>query len=853
MVRSWMRKAAAVAAGAVFVVCFGAIAWADPSQTIQENGLSITGNTAGIQKDEDGQLIITENGSYQITGTWKGTLENADAEASKAVLRVADNVDADLVFKNVKITEQEEFAGALALESGAQVDCTLSGENSLQGEIELAKGAALTLSGTGSLDTDSVNGTGSFALSSAFQGTVRTSEVSAKTDTSAWSGILFENGAGQVYGTPILSQNLTVGKSESLVVPKACSLTIGKSVQLQNNGTIKNQGAIYNYGTWKGNDPQENAVSTAAQIQVTLSAQEITFADGLTITATARVPQGTANGTATFWLGEIGGNGVKLGTAQAAVEGQQATAELSIERCGIEQGFAVGETQIYVDFGDMTGASMPGQSAGTTLTVTEIPRSIPAPAANAGDSLNIVAGAVTPSAGGGLVEYGVATENDTSKVTQWQTDPTFTGLQADTEYYVFARVTGDPEYSQAYAVTGPVKVPKASRTMPKPTAVAQDVCTISITEVKPSAGAGTVEYGIATENNASKVTTWRTGKTFANLKAGTTYYVFARVSGDSQYADACSESVAVKVEKAARTMPAPKGKAGGTDQIVLETAAPSAGGGTVEYGLSEKNDSNTVTNWQSGTTFTGLKAGTPYYCFARIKGDASYKDATSSSTVIFTSKAADTSQPSNPGTTTYSIQVTAGEGGSISPSSMQAPAGSTQTFKFTPKKGYEVANVRVDVTDFGSRTSYTFENVSGPHSLTVTFRPVKAASSSSSSSDKTTSSSSSVSSSSSSSSKPAVSSSSSVSSSASSSSSSTPTAGGDKGSKIPTVLLVVIALLVAAIAAVIIVIAVRRKKADSSYEEYEEYPRYVDDEETTNTDDYNELDMDSDSDTDDEK
>lgn len=852
MVRSRMRKVAAVAAGAVFLVCFGAIAWADPSQTIQENGLIITGNTAGIQKDEDGQLIISENGSYQITGTWKGTLENADAEGSKAVLRVADNIDADLVFKNVKIVEQEEFASALVLEGGAQVDCTLSGENSLQGEIELAKDAALTLSGTGSLDAGSVNGTGSLALSSAFQGTMRTSEVSAKTDTSAWSGILFENGTGQVYGTPLLSQNLTVGKSESLVVPKASSLTIGKSVQLQNNGTIKNQGAIYNYGTWKGNDPQENAVLTAAQIQVTLSAQEITFADGLTITATARVPQGTADGTATFWLGEIGGNGVKLGTAQAAVNGQQATAELSIERCGVEQGFAAGETQIYVDFGDMTGASMPGQSAGTTLTITEIPRSIPAPAANAGDSLNIVAGAVTPSAGGGLVEYGIATENDTSKVTQWQTDPTFTGLQADTEYYVFARVTGDPEYSQAYAVTGPVKVPKASRTMPKATAVAQDVCTINVTAVKPSAGAGTVEYGIATENNASKVTTWQTGLKFTNLKAGTTYYVFARVSGDSQYADACSESVAVKVEKAARTMPAPKGKAGGADQIVLETAAPSAGGGTVEYGLSEKNDSNTVTNWQSGTTFTGLKAGTPYYCFARIKGDASYKDATSSSTVIFTSKAADTSQPSNPGTTTYSIQVTAGEGGSISPSSMQAPAGSTQTFKFTPKKGYEVANVRVDVTDFGSRTSYTFENVSGPHSLTVTFRPVKAASSSSSSSDKMTSSSSSVSSSSSSS-KPAVSSSSAVSSSASSSSSSTPTAGGDKGSKIPTVLLVVIALLVAAIAAVIIVIAVRRKKAGSSYEEYEEYPRYVDDEETTNTGDYNELDMDSDSDTDDEK
>ena len=119
-----------------------------------------------------------------------------------------------------------------------------------------------------------------------------------------------------------------------------------------------------------------------------------------------------------------------------------------------------------------------------------------------------------------------------------------------------------------------------------------------------------------------------------------------------------------------------------------------------------------------------------------------------------------------------------------------------------------MANVRVDVTDFGSRTSYTFENVSGPHSLTVTFRPVKAASSSgSSSSDKEF-----------------------VfvfdipllrpavrrlfrqhcaQFSASSDSTTAPTQ--NKNGKVPTILLIVIALLVAAIAAVIIVMAVRKR------------------------------------------
>ncbi|WP_367924224.1 hypothetical protein [uncultured Ruthenibacterium sp.] len=737
MTESWIKRIVAMMVGTALVLCLGATAWADQTDTVRESGLTITGNSDGVQKDESGQIWISEDGSYQISGTWKGTLENADEQAPKAVLCIAGGVEADISFKNVNVSSVEEFTAALDLDEGATVRLSVSGENTLQGgenytSIDIAKNAKLNVAGSGAFQTGAIDGSGTFALDSSFQGVVRSGEISCGTDSSKWNGILFQNEAGCVYGTPLLEQNLNISKTESLTIPKDVVLTIGKGVAVQNSGSVQNEGSIYNYGDWKGNSPKGNQLLQDAQISLSLSSQEVTFADKLTVLATARVPDGTSGGTVTFWMGEIGGNGIKLGTSQATVKGQQASAQLIVERCSANLGFAVGKTAIYADFGEMTGSLMPGQSNGIELMVKEIIRSIPAPAAQAGTELNIILGAVTPSAGGGTVEYGLATENNTEKVEKWQTGTTFTGLNAGTGYYCFARVTGDPEYAQAYAVSGPVVVPKAVRTLPAPTAVAKDVCRIEVSAVTPSAGAGTVEYGISLENQVSKVSAWQTSTVFENLTAEKTYYVFARVTGDSQYEDAVSQATAVTVPKAARTMNAPGGKAGGTDKIVLETATPSAGGGTVEYGVSEQNDSNTVTNWQAATTFTGLKAGTPYYCFARVKADPSYQDAVSKSTVIFTQKASESSATTNP--ETYSIQVIAGEGGTVSPSSMQVNAGSTHTFTFTPKKGYEVANVRVDVTDFGSRTSYTFEKVSGPHSLTVTFRPVKASSSSSSSS-----------------------------------------------------------------------------------------------------------------------
>ena len=70
----------------------------------------------------------------------------------------------------------------------------------------------------------------------------------------------------------------------------------------------------------------------------------------------------------------------------------------------------------------------------------------------------------------------------------------------------------------------------------------------------------------------------------------------------------------------------------------------------------------------------------------------------------------------------YTIEATAGAGGSISPSgNVSVREGGDQTFTITPDKGYAVANVKIDGKSIGAVKSYTFENVSSPHTIEAIF------------------------------------------------------------------------------------------------------------------------------------
>ena len=77
---------------------------------------------------------------------------------------------------------------------------------------------------------------------------------------------------------------------------------------------------------------------------------------------------------------------------------------------------------------------------------------------------------------------------------------------------------------------------------------------------------------------------------------------------------------------------------------------------------------------------------------------------------------------SSSGYSYYTIKATAGTGGSISPSGdVSVREGKDQTFTITPDKGYAVSRVKIDGKSIGAVKSYTFENVSRPHTIEVIF------------------------------------------------------------------------------------------------------------------------------------
>ncbi len=70
----------------------------------------------------------------------------------------------------------------------------------------------------------------------------------------------------------------------------------------------------------------------------------------------------------------------------------------------------------------------------------------------------------------------------------------------------------------------------------------------------------------------------------------------------------------------------------------------------------------------------------------------------------------------------YTITATADEGGSLDPSGdVTVNEGDNQTFNITPNAGYVIDGVLVDGESVGAVESYTFENVTGDHSIHAIF------------------------------------------------------------------------------------------------------------------------------------
>ncbi|MCD7844517.1 MAG: hypothetical protein LUG57_01395 [Oscillospiraceae bacterium] len=78
--------------------------------------------------------------------------------------------------------------------------------------------------------------------------------------------------------------------------------------------------------------------------------------------------------------------------------------------------------------------------------------------------------------------------------------------------------------------------------------------------------------------------------------------------------------------------------------------------------------------------------------------------------------------------TTYSITVTSGNGGSISPSGVvSVEEGGSVTFSITPNNGYEISQLLIDGTSVSPGSSYTFSNITSNHTIYAVFQPAATA------------------------------------------------------------------------------------------------------------------------------
>ena len=138
------------------------------------------------------------------------------------------------------------------------------------------------------------------------------------------------------------------------------------------------------------------------------------------------------------------------------------------------------------------------------------------------------------------------------------------------------------------------------------------------------------------------------------------------------------------------------------------------------------NGNGTVTVNPAGSTFP---AGTVVTLTATPDANSAF--AGWSGGCSGTSPASKVTMNSNTSVTaTFTLQrntitAHAGANGSISPAGAVAVAlGASQSFTITPKRGYRIADVKVDGVSVGSTSSYLFGNVMSNHTIDASFTPI---------------------------------------------------------------------------------------------------------------------------------
>ena len=226
-------------------------------------------------------------------------------------------------------------------------------------------------------------------------------------------------------------------------------------------------------------------------------------------------------------------------------------------------------------------------------------------------------------------------------------------------------------------------------------------------------GTGAVIYRIDTAHSTGEATIDPNTGVLTPVKVGSVSVV-ATKAGDNDYNDVTSAPFVLMIKPATPTGE-PNYTKITTGGKTLKDAAL-----TIEGSTLKPNDGKLEWVDDKGNALpddTRVKANTTYK-WRFTPTDTNYTTLTGEIELLYHKS----NGGGGSGYSYYTIEATAGAGGSISPSgSVSVREGGDQTFTITPDKGYAVSNVKIDGKSIGAVKSYTFENVSRTHTIEVIF------------------------------------------------------------------------------------------------------------------------------------
>ena len=177
----------------------------------------------------DASLTITGNGSLNASASQRGIM--VQSNSSDAALKIENakvTATASSFTDGISVQSKNDSSVSMTVDGGS---LTATGGGNYGAGIQLQFGSGVSGSGTPTVTVSN----NAIVRASGNAGGIATNATAA---TPSGTGIVFDNGAGTVYGDVTLQEDLTINEGESLTIPDGASLTVPEGTTLTNNGTV---------------------------------------------------------------------------------------------------------------------------------------------------------------------------------------------------------------------------------------------------------------------------------------------------------------------------------------------------------------------------------------------------------------------------------------------------------------------------------------------------------------------------------------------------------------------------------------------------------------------------------------